>query len=71
MIMDVKITARITFPEGTQVPEEGRGFTLPDGNVVKPFVIIEKNDLEDLTYDQAAALGLDLEEIEIEWEQVA
>lgn len=70
--MEIRITIEtiVTFPEGTIVPEEGRGFTLPGGDWVKPFVVLEMNDDRDLTFREAIALGLDVTETNIEWEEV-
>jgi hypothetical protein len=66
----VTIEAVITLPEGTIVPENGRAFTLPSGDWVKPFVVMEMNDGRDLTWSQALALGVDVDETNIEWEEV-
>jgi hypothetical protein len=63
----VTIEAVITLPEGTIVPENGRAFTLPSGDWVKPFVVMEMNDGRDLTWSQALALGVDVDETNIEW----
>lgn len=70
--MEIRITIEtiVTFPEGTIVPEEGRGFTLPGGDWVKPFVVLEMNDDRDLTFREALALGLDVTETNIEWEEL-
>lgn len=67
--MQVKVTieAVITLPEGTIVPEQGRAFTLPSGDWVKPFVVLEMNDGNDLTFNDAAALGVYVDETNIEW----
>lgn len=72
MIIEVTLTTRIILPEGTKPPEDmGRQFTLPDGNWIKPFVTLEKNDDEDMTYDQAVALGLDYDEISFDYREIA
>ena len=70
--MEIRVTIEtiITFPEGTAVPEEGRGFTLPSGDWVKPFVVLEMNDDRDLTFREVVALGLDVTETNIEWEEL-
>lgn len=70
--MELRITmeAIITFPEGTTVPEEGRGFTLPGGDWVKPWIVMELNDDRDLTFMEAQALGVDVCETNIEWEEL-
>ena len=67
--MEIKVTieAYITLPEGTTVPEQGRAFTLPSGDWVKPFITLEMNDNRDLTYAQAEAIGVEVIETNIEW----
>jgi hypothetical protein len=62
--MNVKVTleAIITLPEGTQLPTQGRGFTLPNGDWVKPFVVLERNDWQDLSTTEAESLGIDITE---------
>ena len=70
MIIRVKLEALIELPEGTTIPEEGRAFTLPNGDWVKPFIVLEKNDVDDLTFEQAQRLGCDVFEDNIEWEEV-
>jgi hypothetical protein len=67
MQMRVTIEAVITLPEGTIVPEQGRAFTLPTGDWVKPFVVLEMNDDRDLPYSELIKLGLDVDETTIEW----
>lgn len=70
MDIEITITAIITLPEGTIVPEKGRGFTLPSGDWVKPFVVLEMNDGRDLSFKEANALGVDVSETNIEWFEV-
>ena len=70
--MEIRITieAVLTFPDGTIVPENGRGFTLPGGDWVKPFIVMEMNDDRDLTFKDTEALGVSVEETNIEWEEL-
>ena len=70
MEIEVTIKAVLTLPEGTIVPEEGRGFTLPNGDWVKPFIVLEMNDDRDLSFKETSALGVDVCETEIEWVEV-
>lgn len=67
--MQIKVTleAIITLPEGTKLPEDGRGFTLPSGDWVKPFVVLEMNDGRDLTHAETEELGICVDETNIEW----
>jgi hypothetical protein len=64
--MNVRVTleAVITLPEGTQLPSEinSRAFTLPNGDTVKPWVVVELNDIDDLSTTQAEALGIHITE---------
>lgn len=66
MIVKVTLEAMITLPEGTQWPSFGeigsRAFTLPNGDIVKPWVVLELNDLHDLTYTQLEEMGIDITE---------
>jgi hypothetical protein len=54
MMVKITLEAMVTLPEGTIVPEQGRAFTLPNGDTVKPWIIMELNDDKDLTYGEAA-----------------
>ena len=67
MEIRVVIDAVITLPEGTDVPEQGRAFTLPSGDWVKPFIVLEMNDGRDLSTKEALDVGLDITETNIEW----
>jgi hypothetical protein len=67
MIVKVTIEAMITLPEGTIVPEQGRAFTLPSGDWVKPWVVLEMNDGRDLGQNEMEHWGLSIEETNIEW----
>lgn len=70
MIVRVKLEALIELPEGTTIPEEGRAFTLPNGDWVKPWVVLERNDDEDMDFGQLVDAGIDVLEDNIEWEEV-
>lgn len=67
MIIRIEIEAYLHLPEGTKVPEQGRAFTLPNGDWVKPFVVLEMNDGRDLSFTEANTLGIDIEEANIQW----
>lgn len=58
----VRLLATITLPEGTTENTSGRGWVLPDGTLIKPFVVLEKNEEDNLTYDQGADLGVYVDE---------
>ena len=70
MFIRVKLEALIELPEGTTIPEEGRAFTLPNGDWVKPWVVLERNDDEDMDFGQLVDAGIDVFEDNIEWEEV-
>ena len=69
MLVRVKLEALIELPEGTQMPEDGRAFTLPSGDWVKPFIVLERNDDEDMDFGQLVDAGIDVFEDNIEWEE--
>lgn len=69
MIVRVKLEALIELPDGTILPEEGRAFTLPGGDWVKPFIVLERNDDEDMDFGQLVDAGIDVFEDNIEWEE--
>jgi hypothetical protein len=64
--MNIRVTleAVITLPEGTQWPSFGdigsREFTLPNGDTVKPWIVLEWNDMDDLSTTQAEAMSIDI-----------
>ena len=66
MMIKVTLEAMITLPEGTQMPSFGeigsRMLTLPNGDWVKPWVVMELNDETDLTWGEAAKLGIMIDE---------
>lgn len=70
MFIRLKLEALIELPEGTTIPEEGRAFTLPNGDWVKPWVVLERNDDEDMDFGQLVDAGIDVFEDNIEWEEV-
>ena len=58
MLVRVKLEALIELPEGTAMPEQGRAFTLPNGDWVKPFITLEMNDGRDLTFKEMTAISV-------------
>jgi hypothetical protein len=70
--MEIRITieAVLTLPDGTIVPENGRKFTLPSGDWVKPWVVLEINNRRDLSFNEALALGVEVDETNGEWEEI-
>jgi len=62
MLVRITLEATISLPEGTRLPEQGRAFTLPNGDWVKPFVVLERNDWQDLPHSVTESLGIYLED---------
>lgn len=73
MEITVTITAVITVPEGSVVgnEESPRAIVLPDGQWVKPFMVLELNDVSDLTHKETVALDCDIEETTCDIEEAA
>lgn len=70
--MDIKvtITATITVPDGSKLESElGRQITLPSGDWVKPFIVLELNDERDLPWAEAVEIGCDVVEARCEYEE--
>jgi hypothetical protein len=68
MLVKITLEAMLELPDGTRLPylpDDGRAFTLPDGDWIKPWIVLERNDLDDLRFTELAPLGLDLEETNI------
>ena len=70
MEIEVTIKAVLSLPDGTIVPNSGRRFVLPNGQWVKPWIILEANDNRDLTLAEMETLGVGFTETEIEWFEV-
>jgi len=60
MLVRITLEATISLPDGTRFPEQGRAFTLPNGDWVKPWIVLELNDSEDLKFTQLGELGIDV-----------
>ena len=65
MLVKVTLEAMLELPDGTQWPTNGRAFTLPNGNWVKPFIILERNDMDDMDFGQMVDAGMDITETRI------
>jgi hypothetical protein len=53
------VTEVIGAPEGTATLPDGRGLQLPNGDIVKPWIVLELNEDRDLTGEEMDGLGLD------------
>jgi hypothetical protein len=62
--MNVQLTmsVNLTLPDGSASMDMtgGRGWVLPNGDVVKPWATLEWNDERDLTRDETLELGCDI-----------
>ena len=68
MLVKITLEAMLELPDGTKLPHDPynpRAFTLPDGDWVKPWIVLERNDLTDLKFTELSSMGLDLEETKI------
>lgn len=59
--MTVTVTDSISVPEGSTIEIAPTGMTsaikLPDGTILKPWIVYERNEDENLTYDQLVQIG--------------
>ena len=62
MIFKVTLEAMITLPEGTKMPMQGRAFTLPNGDTVKPYVVLELNERNDMTFQETEQRDISIDE---------
>ena len=69
-MVDVLITLKafVTLPEGSAIAERGRGIHLPNGDWLKPWVVLERNDSEDMDTSDLAALGVYLDDMNFQYE---
>lgn len=65
MIVHMTMEITLNLPDGSASMDDtgGRGWVLPNGDFVKAFCVLEKNDTSDLTYDEAVKLGCDVTDI--------
>lgn len=70
MIVHMTMEVTLVLPDGSASMDMsgGRGWVLPDGNFVKPWVTLEYNDERDLTRDELLAMGCDIFDIVTEAE---
>lgn len=62
MIVNMTLEVTLTLPDGSASMDgsNGRAWVLPNGDWVKPFVVLELNDDRDLTYLDALKMGMDV-----------
>jgi hypothetical protein len=64
--MQVRYTFEVMVwvPDGSELGE-GRAIILPNGEWVKPWVVMELNDDQDLTHSQLIEAGMDCDDLVI------
>lgn len=68
MLVKITLEAMLELPDGTLLPHDlsdPRRFTLPGGDWVKPWIVLERNDMDDLGFGELVDAGIDLEETNI------
>jgi hypothetical protein len=52
----------LEMPDGTSSFDEsnGRAWILPNGDMVKPWVVLELNELRELSFAETQTLGIDV-----------
>ena len=65
MIVNLTLSVTLTLPEGSASIDasDGRAWSLPNGDWIKPWITLELNDKRDLTQEEIAALEIDIEEM--------
>jgi len=67
-LIEIQVTTRLEVPKGATVSIAANGNTngikLPCGQVIKPWIAFEKNEEEDLTYEELENLGCSYDAVE-------
>jgi hypothetical protein len=65
MIVNLTLSVTLTLPDGSASIDgsDGRAWSLPNGDWIKPWITLELNDERDLTQEEIAALEIDIEEM--------
>ena len=65
MIVNLTLQVTLTLPDGSASMDMsgGRGWVLPDGQVIKVWAVPELNEKIDLTWQEAEALGIHIEDM--------
>ncbi len=77
MIVELTMSVTVSLPEGSASIDltGGRGWVLPGGEQIKVWAVAELNGQKDLTWEEATALGIIIEDgitsVEIKEEQEA
>lgn len=70
MIVNMTLEVTLTLPDGSASMDMtgGRGWVLPDGKAIKIWAVAELNEKIDLTWQEAEALGIHIEDMVTEAE---
>jgi hypothetical protein len=62
MIVNLTLSVTLEMPDGTVSVDGsgGRAWLLPDGDMVKPWAVLELNDERDLSFAETQSLGIDV-----------
>lgn len=65
MIVNLTLSVTLTLPDGSASLDDGcgRAWSLPNGDWVKPWITMELNDQRELSWAEAQAMGIDIEEM--------
>ena len=65
MIVNMTLEVTLTLPDDSASMDMagGRGWVLPDGQVIKIWAVPELDDEGDLTWQEAGALGVSVEDM--------
>ena len=65
MIVNITLEVTLELPDGSASIDMtgGRGWVLPDGNWVKPWVGLELNDERELTHMEALEMGCNVSDM--------
>lgn len=65
MIVNMTLEVTLMLPDGSASMDAtgGRGWVLPDGQVIKIWAVPELDDESDLSWQEAGALGVSVEDM--------
>ena len=65
MVVNMTLEVTLTLPDGSVSMDMtgGRGWVLPDGQVIKIWAVPELDDESDLSWQEAGALGVSVEDM--------
>jgi hypothetical protein len=66
--VEITLKAFVVLPEGSTIAERGRGLILPNGDCLKPWVVLERNDEGDVSAADLDKMGIYLEDTAYQYE---